>query len=267
MILSRLFLLTLAASLAVASGCDSDDADGTTLYGDTVAIGDGTARTYVSMTGDTPTAIGVLLTADALSGLPTTGSGAGHEMDNMHVLPVPAAAGLLTDHLSLDWNPVGHDPQGLFSVPHFDVHFYSVPMAERMTWTPADPDFANSGQPPAERYMPAGFIPDPSGVIVPAMGLHWLDGTDPTYAPGGPGFTEVFIWGSYDGEVVFAEPMITKAYLQSLQASGEEHKETLIQPQAVRATGLYPTTYSVRYDATAEAFRIELGGLIRRSAS
>ena len=189
-------------------------------------------------------------------------------MDVMHPLTVPPAAralGILTDHVSLDWNPHGHEPVGLFTLPHFDVHFYTVPMAERMTWMPGTPLFDRGATPPAAAYVPAGYVQLPG--VVPAMGTHWIDPTDPTYAPGGPAFTEVFINGSFDGRMVFAEPMITRAYLESLRESGAVHEETLAQPAAVATTGLYPTTYSVRYDATTAEYRIELGGLVRRSAS
>ncbi len=263
-------LLLAAALLGPLAGCDSDTPDGTVLYGDAVTIGDGTARTYVALSDETPTAVGVLLSTDALSGLPTAPGGAGHEMDDMHVLPMPAgarAAGVVTEHVSLDWNPHGHEPTGLFTLPHFDVHFYTVSAAERMTWVPTSPDFANGARQPTAAYMPAGYVADPSGAVIPTMGLHWLDSADPTYAPGGPGFTEVVLWGSYDGEVVFVEPMITKATFEALRASGDVHTETLAQPASVAKAGYYPTTYSVRYDAEAGAYRIELGGLAHRAAS
>ena len=188
-------------------------------------------------------------------------------MDDMYPLTIPPDArdlGILTDHVSLDWNPSGHEPQGLFTLPHFDVHFYTVPMAERMTWMPGMPLFDQGETPPAEAYVPAGYVQLPG--TVPAMGTHWIDPADPTYAPGGPAFTEVFINGSFNGAMVFAEPMITKAYLESLRGSGVMLEEALAQPEKVATTGLYPTTYSVRYDAAAAEYRIELGGLVRRTA-
>ena len=29
--------------------------------------------------------------------------------------------------MMLDWNPQGHQPPGVYTVPHFDFHFYMVP--------------------------------------------------------------------------------------------------------------------------------------------
>ncbi|PAP77264.1 DUF5602 domain-containing protein [Rubrivirga marina] len=258
----------LLAALAAVAGLAPQDH---TLYGDPVSIGDGSARTYVTLDADgAPTAIGVLLTGDALSGLPAHPGGPGHEMDHMHVLPVPAAAreaGLVTDHVSLDWNANGHEPEGLFTRPHFDVHFYTVPADERTTWMPGSPGFADGARTPDTRYVPAGYLADPTGTVVPAMGLHWLDGADPTYAPGGPGFSEVVLYGSYGGRMIFVEPMITRAFFESLRASGVVHEEALAQPAAWAAAGYYPTTYSVRYDVEADAFRVEVGGMVYRQAS
>lgn len=61
--------------------------------------------------------------------------------------------------------------------------------------------------------------------------------------------------------------MITTVNLESLRASGEVHREALAQPAAIAATGLYPTTYAIWYDASAAEYRVELGGLVRRTAS
>lgn len=273
MIATRFLLLLLVAALLplALTGCDASDDDARTLFGTAVDVGDGTARSYVEMDASgMPAAVGVVLTAAALDGLPDgSGGHAPHEM--MHTLPIAAearAAGLPFDHLSLDWNPHGHEPEGLFTVPHFDVHFYMVPEATRSTWTPADPLFRQKGLTmPAAKYVPQGFFTPPGTEPVPMMGAHWVDSTDPTYAPGGPGFGEVFIWGSYDGQVVFAEPMITRALLKNLPASGGAHQESLAQPQAFAKAGRYPTRYSIRYDGGRKEYRIELGGLTQRSAS
>lgn len=268
---ARSALLLGALALLLFTGCDfiypGSNAD--TRYGPTVAIGEGTARTYVRLDDDgAPEAVGVVLSETALQGLP---SDAGHEHENMHVLRLPASAptlGLPFDHVSLDWNPQGHEPEGLFTLPHFDVHFYMVPEAERMTWLPTNPDFAEKGmRVPEARYIPQGYVSPPGNAPVPTMGLHWFDSADPTYAPGGPTFTEVFLWGSYDGHMVFtAEPMITKAFLESLRSSGATHTETLAQPQAFEKAGYYPTRYTIRYEAAKKQYVVALEGLTHRMA-
>ena len=48
------------------------------------------------------------------------------------------------------------------------------------------------------------------------MGAHWLDITSPELNQENPkSFTQTFIYGSYDGKVIFMEPMITKAFMDS----------------------------------------------------
>ena len=258
----RIIFLALVFLLPLA-GCDllgGEDEDGALRYGAATPIGNGVARTFVRLgEGGDPEAIGVILTKEALSGLPAHGD----HSTNSFVLRLPTAAAPF-DHVGFDWNPHGHEPEGLFTLPHFDVHFYMETEAERATWLPSDPQWeAKVAQAPASKYVPAGYVPTPGGV--PMMGAHWIDTADPTYAPGGS-FGEVLLWGSYDGRVVFAEPMITKTFLEALPAHGD-HIETLAQPQAWARSGYYPTRYSVRYDADQQEYVIALEGLTYRSAS
>jgi hypothetical protein len=255
-----LSLLSLALSTALLFGCDGSDTPGAgTTYGTPAALGDGTARSFVRLDANgAPEAVGVVLSEDALAGLPTDTS-AGHTMLN---LAIPAADGLPYAFVSVGWNPNGHEPEGLFTVPHFDFHFYTESEAEVMSWMPGMPGWETAAQQPEARYIPQGFIADPSGHIVPMMGLHWLDASDATYAPGGPGFTEVFLFGSYGGDLVFAEPMITKAFLET----HPNHSETIAQPAAYAADGYYPTRYSVRWDGASRAYVITLEGLGHRTA-
>jgi hypothetical protein len=256
----RILLPLLFLALAALAGCDSNDgSDAGTRYGPAANVGEGTARTFVRTNeAGEPEALGVVLTADALDNLPDHGD---HE-ENMLTLRFPDGAAVAPfDHVSFDWNPHGHEPEGLFTLPHFDVHFYMATEAERMTWMPSDPQWEEKlANVPAAKYVPAGFVQTPGGI--PMMGSHWIDTADPTYAPGGT-FSEVFLWGSYDGRVTFAEPMITLSMLEARTAVDE----ALAQPQAWATAGTYPTRYTVRYDAEREEYVVALEGLTRRTAS
>ena len=262
--------LTLGALALLLAGCDGSSDEAGTHFGPAATVGDGTVRTFVRTDASgAPEALGVVLSESALSGLHTHVGGDGHDHESLWTLRLPdeaRASGLQYDHVWFGWNPEGHEPEGLFTYPHFDLHFYWVPVAERESWTPADPRFAEKGgRAPEARYVPQGYVLPP-GPAVPEMGNHLVDTADPTYAPGGPTFTEVFIWGSYDGRVPFFEPMITRAFLESLKASGRAHVETLAQPQAFQTAGYYPTRYSIRYDADAGQYLVTLGGLVRHVA-
>ncbi|MDV3205733.1 MAG: DUF5602 domain-containing protein, partial [Rhodococcus ruber] len=105
----------LTLLLGCSSGSDSESEPYS--YGPTVDVGDGTARTYVESGDDgTPQAIGLRFSATALDGLA--------DALEVHTLEFPAEADATAfDHLTLDWNPHGHEPVGSLDKPHFDIHF------------------------------------------------------------------------------------------------------------------------------------------------
>ena len=61
----------------------------------------------------------------------------------------------------------------------------------------------------------------PAQMAVPMMGVHWVDTTSPELQGvlGNPGgyrpFTRTFIHSSWDGQVIFWEPLITRAHILS----------------------------------------------------
>ena len=59
--------------------------------------------------------------------------------------------------MELDWNPKGHG--GPYTAPHFDFHFYRIPLAERDAIDPRSPDYAaRAAKLPAGRELPAGYV-------------------------------------------------------------------------------------------------------------
>ena len=105
----------------------------------------------------------------------------------------------------------------------------------------------------------------PAAMTVPEMGLHWIDARTPEiqamagnpqgYKP----FTKTFIYGSWNGEFIFAEPMITRAYLLEKRAGTSGRDEDITVPQAIFAQpGYYPASYRITYDAKAREYRIAL---------
>jgi hypothetical protein len=158
----------------------------------------------------------------------------------------------------LNWNPGGHEPPGVYDTPHFDFHFYVIGDAERRAIDPADPDYRRK----AERKPPAELIPEryvmPAPLAFARMGVHWVD-TTAAELQGRP-FTATFIYGSWDGRVIFAEPMVAKAYLEARP----RFSAALPAPPRGRAAGYYPEGYSVRWDAATREYRITLTGLSPR---
>ena len=250
--------------LAVACGDSTTAVDKSALvYGPSASFAQGSARAWVQTdaTG-TASAIGIAITETALNGLPTTVSGPSPSAI-MATLALPAeAAGTGFDHAELGWNPLGHDPVQIYGLPHFDMHFYTVSSATQLAILPNDPQWATkAANLPTASFVPTGYVSPPAPVAanaVPQMGVHWTDVKSPEF--NGQPFASTFIYGSWDGQFIFLEPMITKAYLDSHPANVTR---SIPQPAQWSKSGSYPTTYTVNYDATAKEFRITLGGLVK----
>jgi hypothetical protein len=167
------------------------------------------------------------------------------------------AAATAYNHLSLDWNPLGHPPMEIYDMPHFDLHFYMISQSERDAITPADT--VKGGKSPGADYIPAGYFTPPVLEIVPRMGVHYLDPLSHEFH--GHGFDKTFIYGFWDGSMIFAEPMITLAYLQSKPS----FTEALKLPAKYPKSGLYyATKYSIKHDAAKKEYTIALEGMTKR---
>lgn len=222
-----------------------------TFYGPQVQMGNGKARSFFTVSNEgVPLELGIEMTDGALSNLPEE-----HDLAAF-VIPLHQKAQAATpfDHVVINWNEHGHPPFQLFSEPHFDFHFYTMSLADRMaipTHTPGDLHDVL----PAQPYWPAGFVPTPGGVA--QMGKHWVDILNPV-APGS--FTYTMIYGSYNGAFNFIEPMITRAFLQS----GAEVSTEFGQPLQFGETNTYyPRKYNIRKDAAGKHY-ISLSSFVLR---
>jgi hypothetical protein len=262
----------LAAGLLVtALACNDDStapASGRTVYGPSQSLGQGVARTYVTLdAADRPTAIGVALSETALNALPATPM-PGMPMGAMLMLSLPNGVPTTGfDHVELDWNPQGHEPETIYTLPHFDFHFYTISAARQQAMTPADAQFdAKLEKVPAKEFQPpAPMAKLPGGV--PMMGAHWVDMTSPELLPppNAKTFTRTFMYGSYDGEMIFAEPMITKATIEGARTATAPSTQNVPAPARWAKAGWYPTSYTIAWNADAKEYRIALDGLVQRN--
>ena len=232
-------------------------------YGPPLKVGNGMARAYVVLeakSGQAPVELGIALDEKALDGLPTDG------MMYPFDLQLPAQAPAPYRFAELDWNPHGHVPPGVYTVPHFDFHFYTIPPAARDAIDPADPQFAAkaSNLPSGDLVPPFYVVPGPpAAVAVPHMGVHWSDVRSPELQGllGNPGgyqpFTKTFIYGSWDGSFTFLEPMVTREYL----LSHPDATSPISVPARYAQSGWYPTSYRVTYDPQAKEYRVALSGM------
>ena len=229
----------------------------------------GKVKTYV-VTGDDgkPTELGFAFDAASLQGLPEPPhDAAGPPLPSQPLYFPDEARGVAVDHATFDFVPGGHPPPGVFDLPHFDVHFFYLTQEEVEEINPKNADFAAMGMKlHDEKYVPEGFgaIPNtpPEAAVVPGMGQHLVDMTV-RLVPGEYKFTEVILNGSWDGKYAFVEPMVTLDYLLSKPTVTNDLK----LPQEYQKTGLYPTKYSITYDAASDTYMISLSGLVGRTAS
>ena len=267
-------------------------------YGPAEQVGNGIVRTYVvtdKSNKDVPLEIGVAMSESAMEGLPapvampamTMPADASknphqHEGSTVHLLTMPSQNPTPYQFVELDWNPGGHEPAGVYDIPHFDFHFYVVSREVRASIVPTDPQYAQQAAslPGAEFRAPfyidaATAAGAPAGAVaVPQMGLHWLDVRSPELQrmTGHPEafkpFTKTFIYGSWNGQFIFDEPMITRAYIMAKRDASDPAVRNEIVPvptaQRYSPAGFYPSAYRIAYDARAREYRIALTQLSAR---
>ena len=284
---TRQVVSTVAAILAAFSLGYSAQRTARVL-GTPSSLGNGTVASYAEFDkSGTPKAIGVVFSAGALDALPATPSD-GHrcfdadndgmidlatECSGWHerVLPVPSEATRRTDvpfkWALLNWNPRGHIPPGVFDTPHFDVHFYIEPIENifaiqrgtcGLEMVRCD-QFALASKPVPSNYVPPNF--QNLGIVAPAMGNHLVDPTDHVFH--GEKFKRHWIYGAYDGRVIFYEEMVDRGYM----LSKPDACFPIPSPAAVALTGYYPTRSCVRYAPGKDEFTVSIEDFVLRKAS
>ncbi len=239
-----------------------------TIRGRIEKMGRGTVQSFVTLDpGRVPTRIGVTISAGALEELPPVpntvsrcydldgnGKHTGHEcigdVERILDVPVDSSAGLPFKWITVNWNAAGHPAP--YNRPHFDFHFYAVDRAVVEAITPGRcgelvdcGQFTRATRPVPARHLPAGHIN--VGAVVPRMGNHLLYSQSPEHKDSLP-VTRTFIYGAYEGELIFWEPMITLDMLRKTR----DACWAISQPQGFRQTGYYPTRYCVRENREGE---------------
>lgn len=236
--MKKVFLVFAVAATIVAFK-EVPTKGGSVLKGQEANFQKGKAWTWVETDKNKkPVRVGVSINDAAMNTLDKGMPGmVGHDMSNPlnHLsLSFPKGIeGFPFIHAMVDWNPNGHEPAGMFDTPHFDFHFYTTTEAERKTIPPYEQDSVKFKNYPAPHYLPKNHIAEPGGI--PQMGTHWLDlAADVLH---GKPFTEVFIFGSFDGKVTFYEPMITKAFIDGHPT----YVRPIPVPEKFQKSGYYPT--------------------------
>ena len=282
-------LLPFAMLAPILVGCASmgSESKGSRSLGWSEPLGNGSVTSYAEFDSQgAPKAIGVAWSAKALDGLPMhsdnfrcharnkegavdASSLCQHSFE--HVLPLPDAAARRADipfkWVLLNWNPKGHIPPGVYDLPHFDVHFQMAPIAEifAIEAGPCGPEFVRCDQfkigkkPMPSNYMHADYRD--VDAVVPAMGNHLIDLTGPEFNK--QRFTRSWIFGIYDGKVIFYEEMVSREYLLSKPNACAPIKT----PKAFATRGYYPTVSCIRHDGATGDYTVSMEQFVLREAS
>ena len=274
---------TADASAEIA-GASAETADvrggGHQFLGDAIDLGNGSVTAFANiLPNGKPQLIGVKISDGAHQNLPPGPNDArgcwdlnGDTVIDQHmeclpgyeyILYLPSEIQSLADtpfqYVMFNWNPAGHVPPGVYDLPHFDLHFYMQDFeeVEAMVVGPCPGTMDCNVFATATKTVPPQYVPE-DYIDVQAtearMGNHLIDPTSPEF--NGETFTRTFIFGAYDGEITFYEPMITRAYL----LSKAKECRSLKLPQAWEVAGYYPTEYCTDYKhgehvITLEKFR------------
>ncbi len=272
---------------AFASSNNSSETTSDRMYGGIAEIGNGKIETYAEVDPEgVPQSIGVLFSKGSLENLPTDISDGNRCADlnsdevidketeclmwHERVIPLPSDVSRRDDMpfkwVLLNYNPHGHMPDGVWNVPHFDIHFYmeSIEKVFSLMPGPCGPEKMRCDQyETAIKPVPANYIHadyQDVGAAAPAMGNHLVDPTGPEFS--GEPFTRSWIYGANDGRVTFWEEMIAVDYMMSKPNKCHDIKT----PPAVDKSGYYPTTVCTVYNPEDESVAVSVEKFVYRNA-
>lgn len=171
------------------------------------------------------------------------------------------------DHIGWYANSEGHAPFSIYDKPHVDVHFFLDTIQERERITGAPELNSQLYKYPKDGFLNRDYIlPNDPTTNQPAtgdalQGAHWVDRETPEFR--GQPFTETFIFGTYNGEVNFWEPMITKEFFQTKPNITKPIKF----PDIVAEDGFYPTEYSIKYNPNFGEYTVSLDNFVYRQVT
>jgi hypothetical protein len=171
----------------------------------------------------------------------------------------------------MNWNPHGHVPPNVYTVPHFDFHFFIMDLEERDAIGPGPcgivvdcDDFAAGRVPVPVDTVPKDYAD--VGAVEVAMGNHLVDLTAPEF--NGRAFTHTFIYGAFAGAITFYEPMVTLRWFDGLHSGTIPSRcFGLKLPTTWSPPGWYPTEYCLRYRPNRDDYTVSLEQFVHRTGA
>jgi hypothetical protein len=257
---SRRVLTTVcltAVVLALSSSAAKADSDDKIIAGESAIVAGGTMSTWARINGAGKVIwVGTTMPLSLVENQPPPGSGPAGAIAVLNYPPVVQQTTYF-NHAEIHSNLHGHPANPRFAdihryeAPHFDFHFYSIPVAQVLTipFVPPSPLLPSV---PAER-LPVGYAQPEFSVL--QMGRHAAQLSE---------FTATDIWqlslpvgflpdASY---MHFIEPMITREFL----LRRENFTLPVPMPAGLGRATQYPTECVALYDKDADAYHIVFKG-------
>jgi hypothetical protein len=230
----------------------SGDHSGNIQYGPPIPIGSGFAQAYIKYADSQLVEVGVSLTPGVMEGLPNELMGHMHE----YLAHFPPHNPTVYTHITMHWNYKGHRPTP-YLIPHFDFHFNMISETERKAITS---DEVQGMHYPPPLYLPRSYAPAPP-ISTPEMGVHWANSAADELHD--IRFTQTLLYGTWDGRVVFVEPMITREFLMSKP----DVTIPIAMPQKYAAAGIYATAFTIRWNKELSEYQVALTSFVRKPAA
>jgi hypothetical protein len=229
------------------------------VQGDCGTAFKGQVCTWARTKGDSLLEVGALVPMASIEGAPADAQPAWPPVAEAKLkLPAAAQSKSGLTQLTMFWEAMGHPPVQ-FMTPHFDFHFYLVPVGEEMTYDCKD--LSKPASLPAAYVLPDQDLPPDMakmmgvatlvGVCVPNMGMHSLPSSEMDRKDT---FTGDMVIGYYHAKPIFIEPMLTKAMLM------EKKSFDLPIPTIPGLTGTYPRTFHAEFDEKGQSYRFIFSG-------
>jgi hypothetical protein len=234
------------------------------VEGESAVIAGGVASTWARVNGGGKVIwVGLTIPLSMVEDQPEPGTG---PEGAVAVLDYPAVVQETTyfNHAEIHSNPHGHVANPAYAdinrymVPHFDFHFYAIPVAQVWTIPPGPP----VPPVPAER-VPAGYG-QPAG-SVPQMGRHSaplseFTATDTWELTMLAGFLPAVSYQAFgEPHMHFVEPMITREFL----LRRENFTLEVPKPAVLGIATQYPTEFVAHYDKELDAYHFVFKGFER----
>lgn len=222
------------------------------VVGQSAAIGGGVASAWAKiLPNGRVTDVGLTVPLASVENPPAA---PGDGPDGAYVLSFPADVQATTyfNHIEVDWNPNGHQPEQYFGVPHFDFHFESQPV--EALWAigfgvPLGGGLFGDPVAPSPDRLPAGYFYPGQDALVPFMGVHTFRPEDLKPADQ---FTAIQLAGFYNNQMIFLEPMITQRFL----AARQSFTLNVPVPETLGRSTNYPTRFRGIYDRTTDSYNL-----------